>query len=98
MIDRTVEYLNELLALDGVGISELFTKCSLINEAIADYPHAIVGYDLMMGPLGLINGLMSLMNLGLIEAVIDDEDGSITEFRKREGGCSSLAEPPVQNG
>ena len=96
MIESAIEYLNELLKLDPSGINVLFTKFTPVNDAIADHPHAVVGTDGLMGPLGLLNGLMSLNGLGLIEAVVNDH-GVITEFRKHKSGCSSVAEPPVQS-
>lgn len=95
MIETAIEYLNELLNLDPDGINELFSPVP-VNDAIADHPHAVVGTDGMMTPLGMLNGLASMNGLGLIEAVVNS-NGVIMEFRKHVVGCSSVAEPPVQS-
>jgi hypothetical protein len=77
-----IAYLNELLGLDPLGISALFTNTVFVTDAIADHEHAVVGMDSSIGTLGVLNGIRSIAKLPLIEYIIND--GVISEFREHK--------------
>lgn len=65
--DDVVEFLNELLALDPVFVTQLVGFRTPCNEAIANHPSVQVGGangDFRAGLLGVVNGFLGVIDDG----------------------------------
>jgi hypothetical protein len=90
-IDDTIEYLNELLALDAKAMAALIGSRVPCNAALRDHPTALVlatgptGSNARIGILGLLNGLFGVRDDGLGEicAIFDKSDKLVRFERTR---------------
>lgn len=81
----TIQYLNELIALDREVMHELVEGRVPCNEAIAGHPTAQISRDdegkRVLGLLGVINGLIGVdkESWGYVAGIFDD-NGNLTGF------------------
>jgi hypothetical protein len=87
-IHDTIEYLNELLALDAKAMATMIGSRVQCNDALRDHHTALVlatgpaGSNARVGMLGLLNGLFGVRDdgLGEISAVFDK--GKLVRFER----------------
>ena len=84
-IEETVNFLNELLKIDPIAITALFSMRIGCNEALADHKTVQVlvssGTYFQVGMVGILNGLFGIDESGWGHISIDYDDGKITGFR-----------------
>lgn len=84
---ETVEYLNELLAIDPDGIDSAFSVATDCDPDLGEHPTLQVWAiqsaqpEYAVGVLGIINGLIGVRDgVGYITAVYDDDSGRLIRF------------------
>ena len=84
-IEETVNFLNELLKIDSIAITALFSMRIGCNEALADHETVQVlvsnGTYFQVGIVGILNGLFGIDEYGWGHISIDYDDDKITGFR-----------------
>lgn len=84
-IEETVNFLNELLKIDPIAITALFSMRIGCNGALADHETVQVlvssGTYFQVGMVGILNGLFGIDEHGWGHITIDYDDGKITGFR-----------------
>lgn len=78
-VDKTIEFLNQLLELDPVAVSALVERRVPCNEALAVHPTVQVcseGSEYRVGLLGVLNGLFGVDQelWGPISAQYNEDD------------------------
>ena len=81
-LHRAVHKLNTLLAMDPQAFSELIDKRVPVTDELADHPDIIVAEE-GLGPLGLLNTMLSGMGLPTVVACYE-EDGTLIGFRPKD--------------
>ena len=85
-IDRALDVLNEMLALDPIATNALFCASAPVNEALANHPTIQVwappGQQTCVRPIGLINGLFGCDGNEIGYICADYDNGRITGFRR----------------
>ena len=84
-IQKTVDFLNELLEIDPFAISALFSSRVSCNKELADHPTVQVGSlgkdSFQVGMIGVLNGLFGIDKHGWGHISGYYEDGKLVEFR-----------------
>ena len=84
-LQETVDFLNELLKIDPIAITALFSMRIACNEALADHEtvQVLASYKTFfhVGIMGILNGLFGIDEHGWGHISIDYDDGKITGFR-----------------
>jgi len=80
-VTEMVTFLNQVLELDPIAISELFEHGEPCNEAAVDM--VVTSAENTIRPLGLINGMFweDGDTIGAIARVVED-DGTISRFEE----------------
>lgn len=83
-LKETVNFLNELLKIDSIAITALFSMRISCNEALADHETVQVlvsgGTYFQVGIVGILNGLFGIDENGWGHISVDYDDGKITGF------------------
>jgi hypothetical protein len=104
---KAAEVLNEALACDANAINELFWTKVRCNQALTDHPTIIVHTRVValscfgphitgtvVGPLGLLNGLLvSAGSDEVVAAEIDGDSRQIVKFSVRKKDIDPLEKP-----
>lgn len=88
-LHAAITVLNEANKLDPEAMRLLLVQRVPCNEALAQHPTIQVAgerHKYLVGPLGLINGMIEAMSGHRIQANIDVETGRITAFQARPHG------------
>lgn len=84
-IQKTVDFLNELLEIDRCTITALFSSRICCNSLLADHPTVQVGVlsknYFQVGMIGILNGLFGIDEHGWGHIIADYEDGELLRFR-----------------
>lgn len=84
-LKETVDFLNELLKIDPIAITALFSMRIACNETLADHETvqvSMLGKDYcQVGVIGILNGLFGIDEYGWGHISIDYDDGKVTGFR-----------------
>lgn len=87
-VEDAIILLNEALAADQEAINALYRSKVSCNETLANHPTIQIGVrpdnNYVVGLLGIMNGLFGIddKGYGAIVAIIDDDTGKITSFKK----------------
>lgn len=84
--DKIINYLNELKDLNSIAITALVTTVVKVGKlenagAFVNHPHVMCGMSdefVVVGMLGIVNGVCSVLGCGTIAAVF--EDGKVNNF------------------
>ena len=86
-LNEAVDFLNGLLLIDRAMVTSLCFSRVPCNKAIEEHPnlqvHANGDGTCSIGLIGFLNGLFEVISIekgGAITAILDDKDGSITNF------------------
>jgi hypothetical protein len=95
-------FLHGLWRLDPQAIAELMTHRVPCNRSLADHPTVQVGArgtGYMVGPLGILNGLLTSLGLPMVRAVVDDQSGEFVGFTVHppNDGLSRDAQEPGES-
>ena len=84
-IQETVDFLNELLKIDGQAINTLFSIRMACNESLSDHDTVQVGVIqpnyFQVGMIGILNGLFGKDEFGWGHICADYYDGKIISFK-----------------
>ena len=90
-IDRTIDFLNELIKIDKKAVFELLHLKTICNEELANHPTVQCGIEedgtFSVGLLGILNGLFGIIeednefyHWGMIAAIVDSTQGEVSKF------------------
>jgi hypothetical protein len=84
LTDRLVAELNELLTADPIAVQCLIDARYPANQALADSPFVVVREEAdgrcLVGPLGLLNGLLLGLGARRVAARYDDDTECLVGF------------------
>lgn len=84
-IQKTVDFLNEILKIDSVAITALFSSRIACNENLAKHETVQVGRlgkdYCQVGMIGIFNGLFGIDEHGWGHISADYDNGMIIKFR-----------------
>lgn len=83
-IQETVDFLNELLKIDQVAVTALFSLRTACNKKLANHETVQVGVInnyYQVGMIGVLNGLFGIDDNGWGHIAADYDNGKIIEFR-----------------
>lgn len=84
-IQETVDFLNEILKVDPVAITALFSLRTACNKDLADHGTVQVGAlsksYFQVGMIGVLNGLFGVDDYGWGRISADYDNGTIKGFR-----------------
>ena len=84
-IQEMVDFLNEILKIDAIAITALFSLRIACNENLAKHETVQVGRlsenYCQVGMIGILNGLFGIDEHGWGHIAADCDNGMITEFK-----------------
>ena len=84
-LQETVDFLNELLKIDPIAITALFSMRIGCNRILANHETVqIFAFDetyFQVGMVGILNGLFGIDENGWGHISVDYDDGKITGFQ-----------------
>lgn len=84
-IQETVEFLNEILKIDPVAVTALFSLRTVCNKKLADHETVQVANlskdYCQVGMIGVLNGLFGIDEHGWGHIAADCDNGMITGFK-----------------
>ncbi len=97
MIDHTIAFLNELVAIDPEALALLIETRVPCNQALADHPSVQVqsrgggepGWRFCVGFLGVLNGILGADDNGWgFVCVVLDDDKRVVKIKRTPPGVS----------
>lgn len=86
-IDETIDFLNELIALDSIAVQSLARKAVKCNDSLAEHPTIQVATHegaYYLGLLGVLNGMFGVDDDGWGSIVFVYEEGHLVKADRAE--------------